>query len=93
MQKLGQQNQYDPQTQSTHSNGGLTVAHTDVRSVRNDTATVDVCYTYAHSWYVDIQHTQQAPGAAEVTAKIIDVNGTWYLHGIANDHVVADCGR
>lgn len=92
VQKLGQQGQYDSATQTTHSNEGLTVAHADVQSVQNNTATVDVCYTYNHSWYVNIQNSQHAPGASEATAQLINTNGTWYLHSITNDHVIPSCG-
>lgn len=91
VQKLGQQGQYDPATQTTHSNEGLTVAHADVQSVQGNSATVDVCYTYTHSWYVNIANTQHAPGSSETTAQLVEVNGTWYLHAITNDHVVAGC--
>lgn len=92
VQKLGQQAQYDPATQTTNSNDGLTVAHADVESVQGNTATVNVCYTYTRSWYVNIASTQHAPDASEATAQLINTNGTWYLHGITNDHVVPGCG-
>jgi len=90
--KLGRQAEYDPQTKTTHSNDGLTIAHADVQSVQNDTATLNVCYTYTHSWYVNISDTQHAPGASEATVELVDVNDTWYLHGITDDHVVPGCG-
>ncbi|MUL75720.1 hypothetical protein [Mycolicibacterium sp. CBMA 226] len=91
-QKLGQQGQYDPATQTTHSNDGLAVAHADVQSVQDDAATLNVCYTYDHSWYVNIQNTQHAPGSSEATVQLVKANNTWYLHSIANDHVVPNCG-
>jgi hypothetical protein len=90
--KLGQQGQYDPQTQTTNSNDGMTVAHANVQSVHDNTATLNVCYTYNHSWYVDIQNTQHAPGASEATVELVNVNNVWYLHGINGDHVVPNCG-
>ena len=50
VQKLGQQDEYDPQDQTTHSNDGMAIAHADVQSVQDNTATLNVCYTYTHSW-------------------------------------------
>jgi len=92
VQKLGQQGQYDSAAQTTHSNDGLAVAHTDIQSVQDNAATLSVCYTYDHSWYVNIQNTQHAPGTSEATVQLVKANNTWYLHGIANDHVVPSCG-
>lgn len=92
VQKLGQQGQYDSATQTTHSNDGLAVARADVQSVQDNAATLSVCYTYDHSWYVNIQNTQYAPGASEATVQLVNANNTWYLHGITNDHVVPSCG-
>jgi hypothetical protein len=91
VQKLGQQQQYDPQTRTTHSNNGLTVANADVQSEHDNTATVNVCYTYDHSWYVDVADTHHAPGASEATVALVNVNNTWYLRGITDDHVVPAC--
>jgi hypothetical protein len=88
---LGQQGQYDPQTQTTHSNDGLTVARADVQSVQGDAATLDVCYTYTHNWYIDIRNTQHAPGASDATVQLVNVDNTWYLRSITNDHVVPGC--
>jgi hypothetical protein len=51
-----------------------------------------VCYTYNHVWYVNVENTQHAPGASEATVELVDVNNTWYLRGITNDHVVPSCG-
>lgn len=92
VQKLGQQGQYDSATQTSHANDGLAVAHADVQAVHDNTATLSVCYTYDHSWYVNIQNTQHAPGASEATVQLVNANNSWYLHSIANDHVVPSCG-
>jgi hypothetical protein len=91
VQKLGQQGQYDPQTKTIHYNDGLTVAHAEVQEVQGNTATLDVCYTYTHYWYVNVEDTQHAPGASDATVQLVDVNNTWYLHSITNDHVVPNC--
>jgi hypothetical protein len=88
---LGQQGQYDPQTQTTHSNDGLAVAHAAVQSVQGDIATLDVCYTYTHYWYVNVENMQHAPGASDAAVQLANVNNTWYLRGITNDHVVPSC--
>lgn len=91
VQKLGQQGQYDPQTRTTHMNDGLTVAHAEVQATQGDTATLDVCYTYTHSWYVNIENTQHGPGASQATVQLVNVNNTWYLNDITDDHVVPSC--
>jgi hypothetical protein len=89
--KLGHQAEYDPHTQTTHSNDGMTLEHTKVQSINDHTATVDACYTYTHSWYVDAQNTQHAPGASEATPALVNVHNTWYLHGVTGDHTVPRC--
>lgn len=91
VQKLGQQGQYDQQTKTIHYNDGLTLAHAEVQAVQGDTATLDVCYTYNHYWYVNVEDTQHAPGASQATVQLVNVNNTWYLHGITNDHAVPSC--
>jgi hypothetical protein len=91
VQSLGQQRQYDAQTQTTHSNDGLTVAHADVQASQGNTATLDVCYTYTHFWYVNVQDMQHAPGASQATVQLVNVNNIWYLNDITNDHVVPSC--
>lgn len=91
VQKLGQQGEYDAQTQTNHSNDGMTVAHADVQLAQGNSATLSVCYTYTHSWFVYIQDTQHAPGASEATVELVNVNDTWYLHSITKDHVVSSC--
>ncbi|WP_105294549.1 hypothetical protein [Mycolicibacter virginiensis] len=90
--QLGRQGEYDPQTRTTHGNDGMTVAHVDVQSVHNDVATLNVCYTYTHSWYENIADTQRGPGASEATVGLVNVDNTWYLHSITDDHVVPGCG-
>lgn len=89
---LGQQGEYDPQDGTTHGNDGMTVAHAEVQSVHNDTASLNVCYTYTHWWYENIADTQRAPGASEATVGLVNIDNTWYLHSITNDHVVPGCG-
>jgi hypothetical protein len=91
VEKLGQQGRYDPQTQTTHMNDGLTVAHAEIRAVRDNTATLDVCYTYTHSWYRNIENTQHAPGASQAIVELANVNNAWYLKDITDDHVVPSC--
>jgi hypothetical protein len=90
-QGLGRQGEYDAQDQTTHYNGGLYLGHVNVQAADNGAATLNVCYTYDHSWYVDVADTQHAPGASEATVALINVNNTWYLHAITDDHVVPSC--
>ncbi|HEY1842188.1 MAG TPA: hypothetical protein VGG53_18565 [Mycobacterium sp.] len=90
-QGLGRQGEYDAADQTSHSNDGLTLGTVDVQSVNGGTAALNVCYTYSHSWYVNIQNTQHAPGASEATVHLVNVNNTWYLHGITDDHTVPSC--
>lgn len=88
---LGRQGQHDPQTQTTHYNNGLAVAHAEVQTVQGQSAILNVCYTYTHFWYVNVENTQHAPGASDATVQLVNVNDTWYLRGISNDHVVDGC--
>ncbi|GAB7070404.1 hypothetical protein H7J06_24525 [Mycobacterium hodleri] len=67
------------------------VANADVQSEHDNTATVNVCYTYDHSWYVDIADTHHAPGASEATVALVNVDNTWYLRAVTDDHVVPAC--
>lgn len=90
-QGLGRQGEYDAQDHTTHSNDGLTLGTVDVQSADHSTATLSVCYTYNHSWYVDADHINRAPGASDATFQLVNVNNTWFLRGISNDHVVAGC--
>lgn len=90
--QLGRQGEHDPQARTTHGNDGMTVAHAEVQSVHNATATLNVCYTYTHSWYEDIADTQRAPGASETTVRLVNVDNTWYLQSITNDHLVVRSG-
>jgi hypothetical protein len=90
-QKLGRMGEYDDATQTTHYNDGLHLGGVTVQNVEGDTATLDVCYTYTHSWYVNIENTQHAPGASQATVQLVNVNNTWYLNDITDDHVVPSC--
>ncbi|WP_046317082.1 hypothetical protein [Mycobacterium sp. UM_Kg1] len=90
--QLGRQGEHDPQTRTTLGNDGMSVADAEVQSVHNDVATLNVCYTYTHWWYENIVDTQRAPGASEATVGLVNVDNTWYLHSITNDHVVRGCG-
>ncbi|WP_203802551.1 hypothetical protein [Mycobacterium heckeshornense] len=90
-QGMGRQGEYDARDQTSHYNDGLTLGHVDVQSVKNGVAALNVCYTYNHFWYVNADNTQHAPGASEATVQLANVNNTWYLRTIMNDHVVADC--
>ncbi|ULP48035.1 hypothetical protein [Mycolicibacter virginiensis] len=89
---LGRAGEYESATQTTHGNDGLTLGHVDVQSVQGDTATLNVCYTYTHWWYVNIADTQRATAASEATVGLVNVDHTWYLHSITDDHVVPGCG-
>lgn len=91
-QKLGRMGEYDKQTQTSHFNDGLHLGNVHVATARDNLATLNVCYTYDHSWYVNVENTQHAPGASEATVQLVDVNNTWYLRSITNDHVVPTCG-
>lgn len=88
--KLGQSG-YDSRTQTTNGNDGLHPGNVHVELVNGDTATLSVCYTYIHFWYHDVEDTQRAPGASEAMVHLVDVNNTWYLRAITNDHVVPGC--
>lgn len=41
---------------------------------------------------MNIADTQHAPESSVVTFELTNVAGSWYLHGIPDDHVVPDCG-
>ncbi|ULP45912.1 hypothetical protein [Mycolicibacter virginiensis] len=90
--QLGRQGEYDPQARTTHGNDGMTVAHAQVQSAHDHAAVLNVCYTYTHWWYENIADTQRAPGASEATLGLVNVDNTWYLHSISDDHVVPGCG-
>ena len=90
-QALGRNAEYDQSTQTTHYNDGLSLAHAEVKAARANTAALSVCYTYTHSWYVNIADTQHAPGASEVSVGLVNVDNTWYLHSMTDDHVVRGC--
>ena len=89
---LGRQGTYDPATRYSHGNDGLHLADVAVTGVPGTTATLQVCYTYTHYWYVDVANTQQAPGASEATVELSGQGDTWYLRSITDDHVVDGCG-
>lgn len=90
--ELGQAG-YDRNTQTTHyPDGGLILANVEVHSVNDNVAELDICYTYTHAWYVNVADTQRAPAASEATVGLVNVDNTWYLHSITNDHVVPNCG-
>jgi hypothetical protein len=90
-QGLGRTGEYDRQKQTTHHNDGLHLGNVHVVSFGDSTAALDVCYTYTDFWYVNVSDTQQAPGASDVTVALVNVNNTWFLHAMTNDHVVAGC--
>jgi hypothetical protein len=90
-QALGRNTDYDKATQTTHYNDGLHLGTVNVKSAQDGTAELDVCYTYTHYWYVDINNTQHAPGASEATFTLAEKNGPWMLSGISDDHVVPGC--
>jgi hypothetical protein len=75
-----------------HSNDGLTLGTVDVQSVKDSAAALNVCYAYNHSWYVNADNINHAPGASEANVQLVNVNNNWYLHGITDDHVVPSCG-
>ena len=91
-QGLGRQGEIDAKDQTHHSNDGLTLGPVDVQSSNDATATLNVCYTYNHTWYTNADNISHAPGASEATVQLVNANNTWYLHGITNDHVVPSCG-
>lgn len=87
---MGRHGQVDPQG-ATHLSDGWRIATADVTWTTSPYAGAEVCYTYTDSWYSHTQDTQHAPGASEASVELIDVDNTWYLHSIDNDHVVPDC--
>ena len=89
---LGQQGTYDPTTKTSHSNDGLHLADVAVGAVSGTSATLQVCYTYTHFWYVNVANTEQAPAASAATVELASRDNTWYLHAITGDHVVPGCG-
>jgi hypothetical protein len=88
---LGRQGESDADDKSVHSNGGLILGTVDAQSADRSTATLNVCYTYNHSWYVNIDHINHAPVASDATVQLVNVNNAWFLRSIRNDHVVAGC--
>lgn len=89
-QNLGHKG-YDRTTNTHHYNDGITAAHTDIQSASDNTATLNVCYTYTHYWYVNTADAQHAPGASEATVELVNIDNMWHLHAITNDHVVPSC--
>ncbi len=89
-QNLGQTD-YDNTAKVQHSSSDITAAHSEVSSFTSNTAAVNVCYTYTHSWYRDVKDKQQAPAASEATVELVNVDNTWYLRAITDDHVVPSC--
>ena len=90
--KLGRQGEYDPATHLSYFNDGMAAARTDITSVHDNTATVNVCYTYTEWSYVNLDDRQQSPGSAQATLDLVRVDDAWYLHTITNDHAVGGCG-
>lgn len=91
-QSLGQ-NRYDSSTRTTHyPDGGLSLANVEVQAVHDNAAELDICYTYTHAWYVNIADVQRSPAASEATIGLVNVDSTWYLRSITDDHVVPGCG-
>ena len=91
VQKLGRQGEYDPDTQTTHSNDGMEIRRADVASVQGGATVVSLCYTYIDSSYGDIHNPQKSPGASEASVELVAVNGVWYLHAITDDRTVSGC--
>jgi hypothetical protein len=91
-QGMGRQGEYDARDQTSHYNDGLTLGTVDVQSVTGGAATLNVCYTYNHFWYVTADNTQRAPAASLITVQLSNVNNNWYVHGLADDHTVRSCG-
>jgi hypothetical protein len=90
-QALGRMWEHDQGAQTTHYNDGLHLSTVDTQNITSETATLDVCYTYTHYWYVDIADTHQAPGASEAIFGMSNQGGSWLLGSISNDHVVPSC--
>lgn len=90
-QALGQQAQFDQQTRITHSHDGMALARADVQSSDGNVATVNACYTYTDRQEVNIGNSQQSPAASQATMTLANVDGTWYLRAITDDHVVPGC--
>ncbi len=91
-QGLGRQGEIDAKDQTHHSNDGLTLGTVDVQSANDAVATLRVCYTYNDIWYVNADNINHTPGASAATVQLVNVNSTWYLHGIANDRIIPGCG-
>jgi hypothetical protein len=76
-------------------NDGLHLHAVDVQKIQGDTADLNVCYTYTHYWSVrrngTLGDSQHAPGTSAATFGLYSRGGTWTLHSIINDHVVANC--
>lgn len=90
-QLMGRQGEIEGPDQVHHSNDGLTLGTVDVQAVRDGAAELNVCYTYNHTWYTSADDIKHAPGASDATVQLVNVNNTWFLRGISNDHVVTGC--
>ncbi|WP_157929675.1 hypothetical protein [Mycobacteroides abscessus] len=90
-QRLGQQGVYDQQTQTSNYNDGLHLGNVDAVAINGNTATLNVCYTYTHFWYVNSDNTQSRAAVSEATMQLVSVNNAWYLHAITDDHFVSGC--
>lgn len=82
---------YDAATQTTSAADELRLVSTDVTAVDGAKATLTACYSYTFSSYVNIADKKNEPRSSEATVELASVNNVWYLHSIANDHVVPNC--
>lgn len=44
----------------SYGNEALTLVHVDVQSAQGDSANLNVCYTYTHSWRVNLPDSHRA---------------------------------
>lgn len=95
--KLGQK-QADPVTGQANWNDGLHFSHAEVTAVthaESAIASLTVCYTYTHRWNENTagRNDLSEPAASQMTAELSksSSNGDWFLHKIADDHVVPAC--
>lgn len=91
VQTMAHRGQVDPDTRAYHWSDDWKIVNTDIKAEAPDRVTVNVCYTYDHSWYERIEDTQHAPGASEATVGLVNVNNAWYLSSISKDHAVPNC--
>jgi hypothetical protein len=64
--------------QTHHANDGLTLAQS--------------MFSQSTNWYVNADNINHAPGVSAATVELVDMNSTWYFHGIDGGHVVPTSG-